>query len=214
MYCSQASGLDIHELEMKDPNRLPPGQRILQECPTLHAGPIPVFNPSTWDFRIWGVVESPVTFTWDQVLALPRTEIHLDVHCVTGWTVQDTLWEGISFKDLVRGGFVTPTPEAGYVLQHADYGYTTNLPLEVLLQDNFLLATHFDGEPLTPEHGYPLRAVHGSIPGRPELKVSYFWKGAKWLRGLELLTHDQKGFWEANGYHNEGDVWKAQRSAE
>lgn len=197
---------------MKDKNRLPPGQKETSHFPTLHYGSIPAFNPTTWDFRIWGEVEIPQILTWDQMLALPRTQIRLDVHCVTGWTVLDTAWEGISLKSLIEVGWLSPNPAAEFIIQHADYGYSTNLPLEVVLQDNFLLATHLNGKPLTPEHGYPLRAVIGSIPKRTEMKDLYFWKGAKWLRGLELTSRDQPGFWESNCYHNEGDVWKEQRT--
>jgi len=105
-------------------------------------------------------------------------------------------------------------PDARYVIQHAEYGYTTNLPLEVALSDNFLLATHYEGQPLTPEHGYPLRGIVGAIPGRKDLKDLYFWKGAKWLRGLEFVKKDRPGFWERAGYHNEGDIWLEQRVAE
>lgn len=197
---------------MKPEHRLPPGQFLTDQFPVLHYGPIPEFNPSTWDLRVWGAVETPITFTWDQILDLPHTRVRLDLHCVTTWTKLDTEWEGISLQTLVSGGWITPKPEARYLMQHADHGYTTNLPLEVALQENFLLATHYDGQPLTPEHGYPLRAVIGAIPGKSELKDVYLWKGAKWLRGLELMTSDQLGYWEANGYHNEGDVWKEQRT--
>lgn len=197
---------------MKPEHRLPPGQFLTDQFPVLHYGPIPEFNPSTWDLRVWGAVETPITFTWDQILDLPRTRVRLDLHCVTTWTKLDTEWEGISLQTLVSGGWITPKPEARYLMQHADHGYTTNLPLEVALQENFLLATHYNGQPLTPEHGYPLRAVIGAIPGKSELKDVYLWKGTKWLRGLELMTSDQLGFWEANGYHNEGDVWKEQRT--
>lgn len=197
---------------MKPEHRLPPGQFLTDQFPVLHYGPIPEFNPSTWNLRIWGAVETPITFTWDQILDLPHTRVRLDLHCVTTWTKLDTEWEGISLQTLVSGGWITPKPEARYLMQHADHGYTTNLPLEVALQENFLLATHYDGQPLTPEHGYPLRAVIGAIPGKSELKDVYLWKGAKWLRGLELMTSDQLGYWEANGYHNEGDVWKEQRT--
>lgn len=194
-------------------NRVPPGQSLTSGFPTLHYGPIPAFNPSTWDFRIWGEVEESVVWTWDQVLELPRTKVRLDLHCVTTWSKLDTAWEGISLRQMVEEGLVKPSTEAQYVMQHADYGYTTNLPLEVALQDNFLIATHYDGKPLTPEHGFPLRAVVGAIPGREDLKDVYLWKGAKWLRGLEFMTADRLGFWEANGYHNEADVWKEQRTS-
>jgi DMSO/TMAO reductase YedYZ molybdopterin-dependent catalytic subunit len=196
---------------MTEPKRLPPGQSLTSGFPILHYGPIPTFNPATWDFRIWGAVEEPLTWTWDQILDLPRVKIRLDLHCVTTWSKFDTEWEGLSPKMLVEQGLIKPLPDARYVMQHADHGYTTNIPMTVFLQENFLLATHFGGKPLTPDHGYPLRGVIGSIPGRGELQDLYLWKGAKWLRGLEFMTADRLGFWEANGYHNEGDVWKEQR---
>jgi len=198
---------------MDNKNRLPPGQSLTSGFPTLHYGPIPQFNPSTWDFRVWGAVVEPRIWTWDQVLELPRTQIRLDLHCVTTWTKLDTVWEGIALKTLVEEGWISPKPKAKHIMQHADFGYTTNLPLNVALQENFLLATHYNGHPLTPEHGYPLRAVIGTIPGRANMKDVYLWKGAKWLRGLEFMTRDQLGFWEAHGYHNEADVWKEQRTA-
>lgn len=194
-------------------HRLPPGQKLTNEFPSLHYGTIPTSNPATWDLRIWGVVEAPSVWTWDQIVALPRVKIRLDLHCVTTWSKFDTEWEGISPKTLVDQGLIRLKPEARYVMQHADYGYTTNLPLSVFLSENFLLATHFEGEPLTPEHGYPLRGVIGAIPGRTDLKTVYLWKGAKWLRGLEFMTKDRLGFWEAHGYHNQGDVWKEQRQS-
>ncbi len=198
---------------MRD-SRLPPGQTLNSGLPTLHHGPVPDFDPSTWDFRIWGAVEIEIVWTWDQILALPRTSLRLDLHCVTGWTKLDTLWEGISLAGLVDEGVVRPLPEAAYVLQHAAFGYTTNLPLSVILQPNFLLATHYAGQPLTPEHGYPLRGVIGSMAGGEQIEDVYLWKGAKWLRGLEFLVEDQLGFWESNGYHNGADVWQEQRRAE
>jgi len=135
----------------------------------------------------------------------------MDIHCVTRWSKFDTLWEGVSVRDLVDQGYIKLKPTAKYVMQHAEYGFTVNLPLEVVLQDNFLLATHLNGEPITPDHGYPLRGVVGYIPGRDDLKTPYFWKGAKWLRGLEFMAQDRPGFWEQAGYHNEADVWKEER---
>jgi DMSO/TMAO reductase YedYZ molybdopterin-dependent catalytic subunit len=135
----------------------------------------------------------------------------MDLHCVTRWSKVDTLWEGVSLRALVEQGLLKLKPSARHVLQHAEYGFTVNLPLEVVLQDNFLLATHFNGEPLSPDHGYPLRGVVGHIPGREDLKTPYLWKGAKWLRGLEFLAVDQPGFWEQAGYHNEADIWKEER---
>jgi DMSO/TMAO reductase YedYZ molybdopterin-dependent catalytic subunit len=191
--------------------RLPPGQAVTQRFPVLHYGPTPRFNPATWDFRVWGDVEEEVRWTWDEFQKLPRTSLRMDIHCVTRWSKFDTLWEGVSLRTLIDQGLIRPKPTARFLMQHAEYGFTVNLPLAVALQDNFLLATHFNGEPLTPDHGYPLRGVIGAIPGRDELKTPYFWKGAKWLRGLEFMQNDRLGFWEQAGYHNEADVWKEER---
>ncbi len=199
------------EEQMRREGRLPPGQSLTRKFPVLHYGPVPPFNPATWDFRIWGEVEEERRWTWDEFNQLPRTKVVMDIHCVTRWSKFDTEWEGVSVRTLVEEGFIKLKPTARFVMQHAEYGFTANLPLEVVLQENFLLATHFNGEPLTPEHGYPLRGVVGFIPGRPDLKTPYFWKGAKWLRGLEFMAEDRPGFWEQAGYHNEGDVWKEQR---
>lgn len=193
--------------------RLPPGQSVTQKFPVLHYGPVPGFNPATWDLRVWGEVETPLRWSWDEFQKLPRRKINMDLHCVTRWSKFDTDWEGVSLKDLIDSGVIQPKASARHVLQHAEYGFTVNLPLEVILQDNFLLATHYNGEPITPEHGYPLRGVIGAIPERRELKTPYLWKGAKWLRGLEFLAEDQLGFWEQAGYHNEADIWKEERFA-
>ena len=193
--------------------RLPPGQSLTQKFPVLHYGGVPDFHPETWDLRVWGEVEREARWTWDEFLELPRTQIALDLHCVTRWSKFETLWEGVSPRALVELGLIKPTPAARFVMQHAEHGYTTNLPLEVFLADNFLMATHYNGEPISPEHGYPLRGVVGQIPGREDLMTPYLWKGAKWLRGLEFLAEDHPGFWEKAGYHNRGDVWKEERFA-
>jgi len=177
----------------------------------FYYGPIPPFTPATWDFRVWGEVEEEKKWTWDEFLQLPRTQVLMDIHCVTRWSKADTLWEGVSLKTLIDEGFITPKPNATHIMQHAEYGYTTNLPINVALQDNFLLATHFESEPLSPDHGYPLRGVIGHIPAEGELQTPYLWKGAKWLRSLEFMTRDQRGFWEKAGYHNRADVWDEER---
>jgi DMSO/TMAO reductase YedYZ molybdopterin-dependent catalytic subunit len=199
------------EQRVSDEGRLPPGQSLTNKFPVLHYGPVPRFNPATWDFRIWGEVEKDVSWTWDEFNRLPRTQLTMDIHCVTRWSKFDTVWEGISVGTLVRDGYIKLLPQARFVLQHAEFGFTANIPLQVALAENFLLATHFNGVPLTPDHGYPLRGVVGNIPSQPELKVPYFWKGAKWLRGLEFLAQDEPGFWERAGYHNDADVWKEER---
>ena len=199
------------ENRLRDEGRLPPGQSLTQKFPVLHYGPVPSFNPATWDFRAWGDVQESKQWTWDEFNQLPRTKIVMDIHCVTRWSKFDTVWEGVSVKSLIEQGLISLNPSAQHVLQHAEYGFTTNLPLGVVFQDNFLLATHFNGAPITPDHGYPLRGVIGYIADQPDLKTPYFWKGAKWLRGLQFLTDDQMGFWEQAGYHNEADVWSEQR---
>ncbi len=201
------------EQTMRSAGRLPPGQSLTQRFPVLHYGPVPSFNPATWDFRAWGEVEQPLRLSWDEFNRLPRVQVKMDLHCVTRWSQFDMLWEGVTVRSLIEQGLLKIKPSAKHVLQHAEYGYTTNLPLEVVLQDNFLLATHYDGKPLDPEHGYPLRGVIGAIPERSDLVTPYLWKGAKWLRGLEFLTEDRLGFWEEAGYHNQADVWKEERYA-
>jgi DMSO/TMAO reductase YedYZ molybdopterin-dependent catalytic subunit len=199
------------EDQSKKDGRLPPGQSLTIKFPVLHYGPVPRFDPSSWDFRIWGEVEEEVGWSWDEFNQLPRTALTMDIHCVTRWSKMDTTWEGVSVRTLIDQGLVRLKPKAKYVLQHAEFGFTVNLPVEVVLAENFLLATHFNGEPITPEHGAPLRGVVGNIPGRDDLMTPYFWKGAKWLRGLEFMDQDQPGFWEQAGYHNEADIWKEQR---
>lgn len=201
------------EKKVKGEGRLPPGQSLTQKFPVLHYGPKPHYRDdlSDWDFRIFGLVEEEKAWTWDAFMALPRTQVTMDIHCVTRWSKFDTVWEGVSLKTLIDEGIIRPQPEANYVIQHCDVNYTTNLPLDAMLQDNVLLATHFDGRPLTPDHGYPLRVVVGSFADRSEDQSAYFWKGGKWLRALEFQAHDRPGFWEQAGYHNEGDPWKEQR---
>jgi len=202
-----------NEEKVRKEGRLPPGQSLTQKFPVLHYGPVPPFDPTTWDFRAWGDIEKPLRLSWDEFNQLPRSRITMDLHCVTRWSKFDTVWEGVSIRTLVEQGLIKPLPQARFILQHAEYGYTTNIPLEVALADNFLLGTHMDGEPISPDHGYPLRGVVGAIPNHMELTTPYLWKGAKWLRGLEFLSQDQPGFWEKAGYHNEADVWKEERFA-
>jgi DMSO/TMAO reductase YedYZ molybdopterin-dependent catalytic subunit len=209
------TGSDRHKEEerIRSEGRLPPGQALTVKFPVLHYGPVPPFNPATWDFRIWGEVEEEQTWTWEEFNHLPRTQVTMDIHCVTRWSKADTLWEGVSVRTLVEQGLLKLKPEATYVMQHAEYGFTVNLPLEVVLQENFLLATHFNGEPISADHGHPLRGVVGAIPKRDDLASPYLWKGAKWLRGLEFMPGDRLGFWEKAGYSNSADVWKEERFA-
>ena len=213
MFSFESPNRRKEEERIRKEKRLPPGQALTLKFPVLHYGSVPLFNPATWDFRAWGEVEEEKHWTWDEFNRLPRTKVMMDIHCVTRWSKADTLWEGVSVRTLVDQGLVKIKPTAQYVMQHAEYGFTVNLPLEVVLQENFLLATHFNGEPLTPEHGYPLRGMVGVIPGRDDLASPYLWKGAKWLRGLEFMSRDRLGFWEKAGYSNSADVWKEERFA-
>ena len=183
-----------------DPARLPPGQYLTEKWPVLHAGSVPHTDLATWTFRVWGQVESPLELNWEEFERLPRSEHTQDIHCVTRWSRFDTTFRGVHWRELARR--VEPKPTARFAIAHAEQGFTANVPLSALEDDLALLATEADGEPLTVEHGWPLRLV---VPGR------YFWKSAKWLRGLELLSTDQLGFWERYGYHNEADYWKEQR---
>jgi DMSO/TMAO reductase YedYZ molybdopterin-dependent catalytic subunit len=183
-----------------DPARLPPGQYLTDKWPVLHAGSIPRTDLATWDFRVWGQVESPIRLTWSELQELPGREIRVDIHCVTRWSRFDTGFRGVHWSELAR--LVRPKPAARFVVAHAEQGFTANVPLAALEDEHALLAYEADGEPLSPDHGWPLRLV---VPSR------YFWKSAKWLRGLELLDHDQPGFWERYGYHNEADYWKEER---
>lgn len=201
------------EGKISQEGRLPPGQSLTVKFPVLHYGPVPAFDPSSWEFRVWGEVDQEVTWTWDEFLELPRTKIKMDIHCVTRWSKFDTEWEGVSLQELVQQEIIKVKQSAKFLLQHCDYGYSTNIPISVAMSDNFLLATHFDGQPLTPDHGYPLRGVVGAIPGREDMKDIYLWKGGKWLRGLEFMPEDRLGFWEQAGYHNDADVWDEQRFA-
>ncbi len=203
-------GRKEQEEGLKQMGRLPPGQALTNRFPVLHYGPVPKFSPAAWDLRVFGEVEEEKRWTWDQFNKLPHGKELMDTHCVTRWSKFDTEWEGVYLKTLVDEGFIKLKPTARHLLQHCEYGFTVNIPLDIALAENFLLATRYDGRPLDPDHGYPLRGVIGNIPGKG-LKTPYFWKGGKWLRGLEFRETDQLGFWEQAGYHNEADVWKEQR---
>jgi DMSO/TMAO reductase YedYZ molybdopterin-dependent catalytic subunit len=183
-----------------DPARLPPGQYLTEKWPVLHAGTVPKTDLATWDFKVFGEVEEPVTLSYDELKALPQTEITIDIHCVTRWSRFDTRFRGVHWRELAK--LVRPKPSAHYVLAHAEQDFTANIPLAALEDEQALIAWEADGELLPPEHGWPLRLV---IPSR------YFWKSAKWLRGLELLSSDQPGFWERYGYHNNADYREEER---
>ena len=184
-----------------DPARLPPGQYLTEKWPVLHAGDVPRYpDLATWTFRVSGEVESELELSWDELNALPRSSNVQDIHCVTRWSRFDTSFEGVHWSELAK--LARPKPTARFVIAHAEAGFTSNVPLSFLEAPNALLATSAEGEPLAPEHGYPLRLV---IPGK------YFWKSAKWLRGIELSSRDQPGFWERYGYHNDADPWREER---
>jgi len=184
-------------------DRIPPGQYRTEKFPVLHYGSVPKTDLRTWDFKVWGLVDSPFRLTWAEFKTLPRKTVQTDIHCVTRWSKLDTAWEGVPIQAILEAAQLRPA--ATFVLAHSEQGYTANLPLDVLDDDDVLLADTFNGEPLEPEHGYPLRLV---VPKR------YFWKSAKWIRGLEFLDHDILGFWERYGYSNNADPWKEERFSE
>jgi len=188
------------ERAMRDAGRLPPGQSATLKWPVLHEGPVPGFDPRTWDFRITGLVERPVRLTWDEFTRLPMTEVVADMHCVTRWSRFDVRWEGVLFSEVMKQAPVKPT--AKYVMVHAENDYTANVPLADLLRPMTLFALKHNGEPLPAEHGYPVRLVV------PHL---YAWKSVKWVRGLRFMEQDSAGFWEQNGYHIYGDPFKEKR---
>ena len=179
-------------------DRVPPGQYVTDDFPVLSAGPTPHTSLDDWDLTITGEVDGLRRWSWDEFRALPSEPVTVDIHCVTKWSKLDSEWEGVSLDTILDGVDTT----AEYVVAFCDGGYTTNLPLEDLTAGKAWIAFAFDGEPLDPEHGGPARLLV------PHL---YFWKSAKWVRGLRLAATDEPGFWEQNGYHNYGDPWKEQR---
>jgi DMSO/TMAO reductase YedYZ molybdopterin-dependent catalytic subunit len=183
-----------------DPARLPPGQYLTEKWPVLHAGSVPSTDLATWDLRIFGEVESELRLSWDELGALPASENVQDIHCVTRWSRFETQFKGVHWRELAA--LVNPKQTANFAIAHAEQGYTANVPISFLEADDALLAYEADGAPLGLEHGWPLRLV---IPGK------YFWKSAKWLRGIELSAFDKPGFWERYGYHNDADPWQEQR---
>ena len=183
-----------------DPARLPPGQYLTEKWPVLHAGSIPEVDVDTWRMRVFGLVEEEFTLGYEKLRALPATDITTDIHCVTRWSRFDAGFRGVHWREL--GALCKPLPAANFVVAHAPQGFTANLPLEALNEENAMVCYEADGEPLTAEHGGPVRLV---VPSR------YFWKSAKWLTGLELVAADQPGFWERLGYHNDADPWREER---
>jgi DMSO/TMAO reductase YedYZ molybdopterin-dependent catalytic subunit len=183
-----------------DPARLPPGQYLTEKWPVLHAGSVPEVDVDTWRMRIFGLVEEEVTLGYEQLSELPATDITTDIHCVTRWSRFDAGFRGVHWRDLAA--LCKPLPAARFVIAHAPQNFTANLPLTALDDDNAIVCYEADGEPLTAEHGGPVRLV---VPSR------YFWKSAKWLNGLELVAADQPGFWERLGYHNDADPFREER---
>jgi DMSO/TMAO reductase YedYZ molybdopterin-dependent catalytic subunit len=178
--------------------RVPPGQHVVDDFPVLTAGATPRVRLETWTLTLSGEVDEPVTWTWEEFLELPNEDVTRDIHCVTSWSKLDTGWRGVSIDTLLEG----VDTAADYVFAHCDGGYTTNLPLEDLTDGQAWIVHEYEGSPLSTDHGGPARLLV------PHL---YFWKSAKWIRGLQLITENQPGFWETNGYHDYGDPWLEQR---
>jgi DMSO/TMAO reductase YedYZ molybdopterin-dependent catalytic subunit len=183
-----------------DPARLPPGQYFTEKWPVLHAGEVPKVDIQAWTLRVWGQVDTELTLNYDELKSLPATEVTSDIHCVTRWSRFDARFKGVHWRELAK--LCNPKPSAQFVLAHAEFGFTANSPLSAIADDNALVVYEADGEPLTPEHGWPARLF---VP------TKYFWKSAKWLTGLELLAADRPGFWERYGYNNNADYWKEER---
>ena len=187
--------------QTKQSERIPPNQNVTTKFPVLHAGNVPYYEDmSKWNLQVYGLVDRPMLLSFKDIKAFPEAEVKNDIHCVTGWSRLDNIWQGIRAKDIAEKAGVHK--EAGFVILHAEEGWTANLPLSDFTRETSLLAYAHNGEPLTPEHGYPLRGVF------PHL---YFWKSAKWLRGIQFTKEDHPGFWEKNGYHMRGDPWKNER---
>jgi DMSO/TMAO reductase YedYZ molybdopterin-dependent catalytic subunit len=183
-----------------DPARLPPGQYLTERFPVLHVGDVPDYEPGQWDLTIGGLVEEPFSIGLDELRELPSVSLTFDIHCVTKWSKFDTTWRGVLVRDLFERARVRPA--ATHVIEHAEFGYTTNVPIADITTDQAIVAYEYEGEPIEPIHGGPVRIVV------PHL---YFWKSAKWVRELELVDADSPGFWERNGYHMYGDPFREQR---
>jgi DMSO/TMAO reductase YedYZ molybdopterin-dependent catalytic subunit len=180
--------------------RLPPGQYMARDFPVLHVGDVPRFDAKTWRFHVFGDVDAPQEFTWEQFLALPQKTVTADIHCVTRWSKFDTHWAGVPVRHLIEVARVRPT--AHFVVAHGPLGYSANLPRSAVEADDVLLAHTYEGKPLEPIHGGPVRMF---VPSR------YFWKSTKWCTGVEFVREDRPGFWETRGYHNDADPWKEER---
>ena len=186
---------------MRDGNpRVPPGQHLTARLPVLHAGTVPRVDPDSWEFAVGGLVMEPLRWGFAAFRDLPTRRVVADIHCVTKWSKLDTQWEGVPVQDLLR--LCRPQPTATHALVRAEHGFTANLPLEDFARPENLFAYRYEGAEIEPDHGWPLRLMV------PHL---YFWKSVKWVRGFDLLDHDEPGFWERNGYHMYGDPWREQR---
>ena len=183
-----------------DPARLPPGQYLTEKWPVLHAGDVPRIDIERWTLRVWGEVENEVSLTFDELKALPATEVTTDIHCVTRWSRFDAQFKGVHWREVAK--LVQPKPSARFVIAHAEQGFTANSPLGAIEDENALIVYEADGGPLSLDHGWPVRLF---VPSK------YFWKSAKWLTGLELTAADKPGFWERYGYNNNADYWKEER---
>jgi DMSO/TMAO reductase YedYZ molybdopterin-dependent catalytic subunit len=183
-----------------DPARLPPGQYLTEKWPVLHAGEVPTIDLATWRLRVFGELEEPLELSYDELKELPAREVTTDIHCVTRWSRFDARFKGVHWSELAER--CRPKPTARFAIAHAEHGFTANVPLAAIEDDDALVVYEADGEPLTPEHGWPVRLF---VPSK------YFWKSAKWLNGLELAAADKPGFWERYGYHNDADYWQEQR---
>ncbi len=187
-------------------NRVPPGQYLTEKFPVLHYGDVPAYSDleQTWDLRVWGEIEDKARFSFAEFRALPTITITTDIHCVTRWSKLDTTWTGVQFREFLNH-VPALLPTAKHVLFHCEQGFTANVPLDVMLEDQAMLGYLYEGNELTPEHGFPLRSL---VPKK------YFWKSAKWLRGIEFMSEDRLGFWERYGYSNNADPWKEERFAD
>lgn len=185
-----------------DPDRIPPGQALTapHRWPLLHFGPVPRTDLAAWDLKVFGHVECELRLTYEELRSLPQKEVVSDIHCVTGWSRLGDTWTGVAIQEILQR--CRPTREATHVMAHCEFGYTTGVPLEVLDDDDVLLCHGWNGSDLSEEHGFPLRLF---VPKK------YFWKSAKWLRGLEFMPRNRLGFWEQRGYHDEADPWQEQR---
>lgn len=183
-----------------DGDRLPPGQYLTDRFPVLHVGDVPTYAPGEWNLTIFGLVDEPYRVTFEELTAMPTVELVTDIHCVTKWSKFDTVWRGVRVKDLLARAGVQSG--ASHIMGHAEFGYTANVPLDDATRDESIVTWEFDGKPLEPIHGGPVRLVVPNL---------YFWKSPKWLRGIEVRDSDKPGFWERNGYHMYGDPFLEQR---